>query len=166
MSSFWFFFSIAFPAHSGPWQLIQFRNNFSQTVGLLGREISSSQGFHLNTGQHKHRINAHTNIHALKRIRIHDPSVRASHRPRSYCDRPWICTHLNKFKCFFNLCWRGSAANNCTELHWTKASQSPSEGGEAPELNCRGSVNVLPNQGWRTSQGSLHMSVEWLWNLD
>jgi hypothetical protein len=48
------------PAHSGSWPLIQFRNHFSQTVGLLGRVISSSQGLYLNTGQHKHRINAYT----------------------------------------------------------------------------------------------------------
>jgi hypothetical protein len=31
-----------------------------QTVGLLGRVISSSQGLYLNTGQQKHRINAYT----------------------------------------------------------------------------------------------------------
>jgi hypothetical protein len=37
----------------------QFSNNFSQSVGLLGRAISPSQGRYLNTGQHKHRINAH-----------------------------------------------------------------------------------------------------------
>jgi hypothetical protein len=29
-------FSIALAAHSGPRPLIQFRNNFSHTVGLLG----------------------------------------------------------------------------------------------------------------------------------
>jgi hypothetical protein len=59
--------------------LIQFRNHFSQTVGLFGRVISPSQGRYLNTGQHKHRINAYTpNIHALSGIRTHDPSVRAS----------------------------------------------------------------------------------------
>jgi hypothetical protein len=54
------FFSIALPAHSGLWPLIQFLNHFSQTVGLLGRVISSSQSYYLNTGQHKHRINAYT----------------------------------------------------------------------------------------------------------
>jgi hypothetical protein len=43
----------------GPWPLIQFRNHFSQTVGLLGRVISPSQGRYLHTKQHKHRINAH-----------------------------------------------------------------------------------------------------------
>jgi hypothetical protein len=50
---------------------------FTQTVGLLGRVISPSHGCYLNTEQHKHRINAYTNIHALSGIRNHDPSVRA-----------------------------------------------------------------------------------------
>jgi hypothetical protein len=54
------FFSVALPTHSEPWPLIQFRNHFSQTVGLLGRVISSSQGRYLNAGQHKHRINTYT----------------------------------------------------------------------------------------------------------
>jgi hypothetical protein len=69
---------------------------FSQTVGLLGRAISSSQGLYLNIGKHKHRINAYThtpNIHALSGIRTHDLSVRVSEdssylRPRGYCHRP------------------------------------------------------------------------------
>jgi hypothetical protein len=46
-----FFFSMALPAHSRPRPPIQFRNHFSQAVGLLGRVISSSQGLYLNTGQ-------------------------------------------------------------------------------------------------------------------
>jgi hypothetical protein len=50
----------------------------TQTVGLLGRVINPSQGRYLHTGQHKHRINAHTDVHALSGIRTHDPSVRAS----------------------------------------------------------------------------------------
>jgi hypothetical protein len=88
----WFFFSMALPAHSGPRPLFQFRNHFSQTVGLLGRVTSPSQGRYLNTGQHKYRINARTDIHALNGIRTHDPSVRAREdssylRPRGYCDR-------------------------------------------------------------------------------
>jgi hypothetical protein len=37
---------------------------FTQSIGLLGRRISPSQGRYLHTGQHKHRRNAHTNIHA------------------------------------------------------------------------------------------------------
>jgi hypothetical protein len=90
-----FFSSTALPAQSVPRPLIQFRNHFSQTVGLLGPVISPSQGRYLNIGQHQHRINAYThtpNIHALRGIPTHDPSVRASEdssclRPRGYCDR-------------------------------------------------------------------------------
>jgi hypothetical protein len=51
---------------------------FTQTVGLLGQVISPSQGLYLYIGQHKHRINAHADIHALNGIRNHDPSVRAN----------------------------------------------------------------------------------------
>jgi hypothetical protein len=57
---------IALQPFVGPWPRFQFRNHFSQTVGLLGRVISLSQGCYLNTGQHKHRINAYTNIHAFE----------------------------------------------------------------------------------------------------
>jgi hypothetical protein len=87
-----FCFTMALPTHSGPRPLIQFRNHFSRTVGLLGRVISPSQGRYLNIGQHKHRINAYTDIHALSGIQTHDPSVQASKdssclRPRGHCDR-------------------------------------------------------------------------------
>jgi hypothetical protein len=54
---------------------------YTQYVGLLGRVIDPSQGLYLNTGQHKHRINARThtpNIHAKSRIRTRDHSIRAS----------------------------------------------------------------------------------------
>jgi hypothetical protein len=53
------FFSMAFPAHSGPWPLIQFRNHLKQTVGLIGLVIIPPQHRYLHTGQHKHRINAY-----------------------------------------------------------------------------------------------------------
>jgi hypothetical protein len=64
---------------------------YTQSVGLLGRVIEPSQGLYLNTGQHKHRINAHThthtsNIHALSGVRTHDHSVWASED--RYRDRP------------------------------------------------------------------------------
>jgi hypothetical protein len=52
--------------------------SFTQTIGPFGRRIGPSQGRYLNTGQHKHRINAHTDIHALNGILTHEPSVRAS----------------------------------------------------------------------------------------
>jgi hypothetical protein len=66
---------------------------YTQSVGLLGRVICPLQGFYLNTGQHKHRINTHTpNIHALSGIGTHEHSVRASEdssclRPLGYRDR-------------------------------------------------------------------------------
>jgi hypothetical protein len=66
---------------------------YTQSVGLLGRVTSPSQGRYLHTGQHEQRINAHnTDIHALNGIRTHDPSVRAGEdgscrRPRGHCDR-------------------------------------------------------------------------------
>jgi hypothetical protein len=64
----------------------------TQTVGLLGRVISPSQGRYLDTGHHKHRLNVHTDIHALSGIRTHDPSIRASEdssclRWRGHCHR-------------------------------------------------------------------------------
>jgi hypothetical protein len=66
---------------------------YTQSVGLLGRGISLSQGLYLHTIQHKHRINAHnTDTHSLSGIRTHDPSVQANEdcpclRPRGHCDR-------------------------------------------------------------------------------
>jgi hypothetical protein len=60
----------------GPWPLFAVSLTYTQTVGLLGQEISPSQGLYLYTEQNKHRINTHnTDIHALNGIRIHDPSV-------------------------------------------------------------------------------------------
>jgi hypothetical protein len=35
---------------------------YTQTVGLLGRWISPSQGRYLHTGQHKHRIKTHISM--------------------------------------------------------------------------------------------------------
>jgi hypothetical protein len=74
-----------------PWPILLFRIFFAQLVGLLGRMVSPSQGRNLPVGQHKHRINTHTNIHALSGIRNHDPSVRSGEdnsclKP-SHCDR-------------------------------------------------------------------------------
>jgi hypothetical protein len=62
----------------GPGFFFSFVIFFTQTVGLIGRVISQSQGRYLHAGQHKHRINAHTDIHAWSRIRTQDPRVRAS----------------------------------------------------------------------------------------
>jgi hypothetical protein len=47
--------------------------SYTQSVGLLGRRFSSSQGLYL------HTINAHNiEIHAFSGIRTHDSSVRAN----------------------------------------------------------------------------------------
>jgi hypothetical protein len=59
--------SMALQPFVGPWPLLQFRNLFTQAVGL-----------YLHSGQHKLRINAYTDIHALSGIRTHDTSLRAS----------------------------------------------------------------------------------------
>jgi hypothetical protein len=63
--------------------------NLGQSVGLLGRGISLSQGRYL----HIHRI-TQTNIHALSGIRTHNPSFRAGEnisllRRCGHCDRPY-----------------------------------------------------------------------------
>jgi hypothetical protein len=62
--------------------------NLRQSIGLLGRGISPSQGSYL----HIDTKSMQTNIHVLSGIRTHDPSVRASEdisyrRPRGHCDR-------------------------------------------------------------------------------
>jgi hypothetical protein len=43
----------------GPGHFFSFIICETQSVGLFGRRISPSQGRHLHTGQHKHRINAY-----------------------------------------------------------------------------------------------------------
>jgi hypothetical protein len=62
------------------WTLASFRflKLFTQSVELLVRAISRWQGSYLHTEQHRHRINAHTDIRVSSGIRIHDPRVRAS----------------------------------------------------------------------------------------
>jgi hypothetical protein len=76
----------------GPGLYFSFVIIFTQTVGLLGRGISPSQGLYLHTGQHKHRINTHKNIHVLSGIRTHYSRVWAGEdssclRPRGHRDR-------------------------------------------------------------------------------
>jgi hypothetical protein len=58
---------------------------FTNSVELLGRVISPSQGSYRHTGQHKHRIHTQTST-LLSGIRAHDPSVRAG--DGSSCLRP------------------------------------------------------------------------------
>jgi hypothetical protein len=51
----------------------------SQTVGLLGRVISSSQRLYLNTGRHKHRINTYIYQTSMPCVRF-EPTIPASER--------------------------------------------------------------------------------------
>jgi hypothetical protein len=67
--------------------------DLGQSVGLLGRVISSSQGLYLPVHKDKktHTQHKHYNIHALGGIRTHGPGVHAGEdssclRPRGYCD--------------------------------------------------------------------------------
>jgi hypothetical protein len=51
-------------------------------VGLLGRVISSSQGLYLNTGQHKHRINAYTHQTSMPWVGF-EPTIPVSERAKT-----------------------------------------------------------------------------------
>jgi hypothetical protein len=91
-----YFFSMALPAHSGPWSLIQFRNHFctdGRTPWTSDQLVARSLPKHRTQTQNK-RIHT-SNIHALSGIWNHDPSVWASEgssclRPRGYCGRQII----------------------------------------------------------------------------
>jgi hypothetical protein len=86
-----FFLQCLFQPVQGPGLLFSSVIIF-QTVGLLGRVISSSQSRYLHRTIQTQNKRIHTpHIHALIGIRTHDPSVRASEdssclRPRGYCD--------------------------------------------------------------------------------
>jgi hypothetical protein len=65
---------------------------YTQSVGLLGRGISPSQGRYLHT---EHNTN-NTDIHASSGIRSHDPSVRAGED--GHCDWQMISLQLVKYE--------------------------------------------------------------------
>jgi hypothetical protein len=86
----------------GPWNLLQFRNLFTPTVGLLGGG-SARRNAATYTEDNKNTEQKQTNIHVLSGIRIHDPSVRGSEnssflRPCGHCDRPTIFMPNEKTK--------------------------------------------------------------------
>jgi hypothetical protein len=78
------------------WALASSSGSYSflhRPLDSLDGGISPSQDRYLHTEQHKHRINAHTDIDTLSGIRIQDPSVRGREdcsylRPRGHRDRP------------------------------------------------------------------------------
>jgi hypothetical protein len=84
--------SIVLQPFVGPWPFRRFPNLFNTVGRTPWWVISPSQGRYLHTGQHKYKINAHTNIHASSGFRIHNPSIRVGEgssclRPRGHCDR-------------------------------------------------------------------------------
>jgi hypothetical protein len=60
----------------GPDLFFSFVIFITQTVGRPGRVISLSLGRYLHTGQHKQRIYAHRDIHALSEIPTRNTNVR------------------------------------------------------------------------------------------
>jgi hypothetical protein len=46
----------------GPWPILQYRNLFTEAVGLLGRAISQSHGRYLSKGQHKQNKRTQTSM--------------------------------------------------------------------------------------------------------
>jgi hypothetical protein len=105
--------SVALQPFVGPWPP-QLRNIFTQMVGLLRRVISPSQGRYLNTGQHKHRINAHTDF--TPRVGF-EPTIPAFERAKTVhvLDRTATvtgtfissCVHIRQhtMRCLFTICF-------------------------------------------------------------
>jgi hypothetical protein len=77
-----FFFSLTLQP---PWALASAFNFMIilQTVGLLVRVISSSQGLYLNTGQHKHRINTYTHQTSMPCVGF-EPMITASELAKTF----------------------------------------------------------------------------------
>jgi hypothetical protein len=77
----------------GPGLFISFVIFFTQTVGLLGRGISPSQGRYLHTGQHKHRLNAYTD---MPRVGF-EPTIPAFERAKTVQSSdvrpPWLALY-------------------------------------------------------------------------
>jgi hypothetical protein len=77
---------------------------FTQTVGLLGRVISPLQGHYLNTGQHKHRINAYPHQTSMPWVGF-EPTIPTSERAKAVhaLDRAATVTGIVKLLFFFPL---------------------------------------------------------------
>jgi hypothetical protein len=108
--------------------------SYTQSVGLLQRGISPSQGRYLHTEQHKHRINAHnTDVPALSGNRAHDPSVRAGEdssclRPRGHCVRRCFTVQLTH--CWYErdlmyCLWCGETESTWYVCHYLTYCTSP-----------------------------------------
>jgi hypothetical protein len=87
--------------HIGPSPLIFSSMIILQTLGLLGRVISPSQGLYLNTGQHKHRINTYTYQTSIPCVGF-EPTIPASERTKTLhaLDRSATVTGIRDFTAF------------------------------------------------------------------
>jgi hypothetical protein len=75
------YLSMALQPFVGPWPPSFSFLIYTKSVGLLGREISPSQGRYLHTEQHTHRINAHR--HACFEWNS-NPRSQCSSKPRQF----------------------------------------------------------------------------------
>jgi hypothetical protein len=85
----------------GPWPLLFNFMIILQTVGLLGRVISPSQGLYLKIGQHKHRINTYTHRTSMPFVGF-EPTIPASERAKTVhaSDRSATVTGTFSSTCF------------------------------------------------------------------
>jgi hypothetical protein len=83
---------------------------FTQTVGPLGRVISPSQGHYLNTGQHKHRINAYTHKQNIMPCVGFEPTAPVFEREKT--DHALDCARGNQDRhCAFLMKYKGKVAH-------------------------------------------------------
>jgi hypothetical protein len=72
---------------------------YTQSVGLLGRGVSPSQGRYLHTGQHKHRTPGHTEL-VTKRCRTTDGTRRTGAKEPRWSGIPDAnSTSASQWKC-------------------------------------------------------------------
>jgi hypothetical protein len=119
------FFSLALQP---PWALA---SAFSfmiilQTVGLLGRVISSSQGLYLNIAQHKHRINTYTHQTSMSWVGF-ELTIPASERAKTVhaLDRSATVTGIKHLPIINT--YKYSATANSHTLQFTTALTKSSE---------------------------------------
>jgi hypothetical protein len=90
-------FQWLFQPIQGPGLLFSSVIIFTQTVGLLRRVISPLQGRYLNTGQHKHRINAYTHQTTMPWVGF-EPTIQASERAKTVHDLDRAATVISALK--------------------------------------------------------------------
>jgi hypothetical protein len=109
-----------------------------QTVGLLRRAISSSQGLYLNTGQHKHRINTYTHQTFIPWMGF-EPTIPAFKRAKTVqaLDRSATVTGLHHFT-------PGKIAH---DSHWIRGWVSRRDSLVTVEIQINSCLSWEPNPG-------------------